>query len=175
MDNLSELGKRFDKLLPEAKKGYYAELVKRKLNEDKVNVIGTTAPDFTQNDMAGKPVSLHSFKGKYVLIYFWAGWCKQCKTEIPRLAALYDQYKSRKFTIIGVSLDMEMDSWAKAVADNKMEWPQVSDLSYWDNKVAHLYKIESIPQNILVDTNGKIIEKNLTTDQLQAKLKLLCK
>jgi peroxiredoxin len=171
LDTLPELEQRFDRLLPEAKKGMYAESIKRKLNEDKVNPVGTIAPDFTQNDTTGKAVTLHSLKGRYVLIYFWAGWCKQCKDEIPHLAALYDQYMNRKFTILGVSLDMERDTWVKAVAETKMKWLQVSDLKYWDNEVARIYKIESIPQNILVDTNGMIIGKNLTIEELQKKMK----
>jgi len=175
LDSLSELGERFDKLLPVAKRGMYAELINRKLNEDKINVVGTYAQDFTQNDLKGNPLSLHSLRGKYVLICFWASWCKPCRIETPKLVSIYQQYKSNKFTILGVSLDMERDSWVKAVADDKMEWPQVSDLKFWNNEVASLYKIESIPQNIFVDTDGKIIGKNLTPDELQTKLALLCK
>jgi len=175
LDQTSELEQRYDKLMPEAKKGMYAELIKRKVNENKVNPVGTAAPDFTQNDSTGKPFSLHSLRGRYVLIHFWAGWSKQCKDEISKLVPLYEQYNNQKFAIIGVSLDSERDTWLKAVADNKMKWLQVSDLKYWDNEVAHLYKIESIPQNILVGPDGKIIDKNLTSAQLETKLALLCK
>ena len=174
LDTLSELEERFDKILPDAKKGMYAELIKRKVNENKVNPVGTMASDFTQNDSTGKPVSLHSLKGRYVLIHFWAGWSKQCKDEISKLVPLYEQYNKRKFSIIGISLDSERDIWLKAVAENKMTWLQVSDLKYWDNEVAHLYKIESIPQNILVGPDGKILDKNLTPAQLETKLALLC-
>jgi peroxiredoxin len=173
LDNPSELEERFDKLLPDAKIGRYAELIKRKINDEKVNPVGSIAPDFTQNDMTGKPISLHSLRGKYVLIYFWAGWSKQCTDGISRLVPLYEQYYNRKFTILGVSLDSEKDSWLKAVADNKMKWIQVSDLKHWDNEVALLYKIESMPQNILVDTNGVIIGKNMSVDDLQHKLMLV--
>ena len=175
LDTLSELEERFDKILPDAKKGMYAELIKRKVNENKVNPVGTMAPDFTQNDSTGKPFSLHSLRGRYVLIYFWAGWRKQCKDEVSKLVPLYEQYNNRKFSIIGISLDSEKDTWLKAVADNKMTWTQLSDLKYWDNEVARLYKIESIPQNILVGPDGKILDKNLTPAQLETKLALLCK
>jgi len=175
LDTQSELEERFDKILPDAKKGMYAELIKRKVNENKVNPVGTMAPDFTQNDSTGKPFSLHSLRGRYVLIYFWAGWRKQCKDEVSKLVPLYEQYNNRKFSIIGISLDSEKDTWLKAVADNKMTWTQLSDLKYWDNEVAHLYKIESIPQNILVGPDGKILDKNLTPAQLETKLALLCK
>jgi len=175
LDTQSELEKRFDKLLPDAKKGMYAELIKRKLSGDKVNPVGTMAPDFTQNDINGKPFSLLSLRGRYVLIYFWAGWCKQCKDEIAKLVPLYEQYNNRKFTLIGVSLDSDKDTWLKAVAENKMKWLQLSDLKYWDNEVARLYKIESIPQNILVGPDGKILDKNLTSAQLETKLALLYK
>ena len=174
LDTLSELEERFDKILPDAKKGMYAELIKRKVNENKVNPVGTMAPDFTQNDSTGKPFSLHSLRGRYVLIYFWAGWRKQCKDEVSKLVPLYEQYNNRKFSIIGISLDSEKDTWLKAVADNKMTWTQLSDLKYWDNEVARLYKIESIPQNILVGPDGKILDKNLTPAQLETKLALLC-
>jgi len=174
LDTQSELEERFDKILPDAKKGMYAELIKRKVNENKVNPVGTMAPDFTQNDSTGKPFSLHSLRGRYVLIYFWAGWRKQCKDEVSKLVPLYEQYNNRKFSIIGISLDSEKDTWLKAVADNKMTWTQLSDLKYWDNEVAHLYKIESIPQNILVGPDGKILDKNLTPAQLETKLALLC-
>jgi len=175
LDQTSELEQRFDKLMPDAKKGMYAELIKRKVNENKVNPVGTEAPDFTQNDSTGKAFSLHSLRGSYVLIHFWAGWSKQCKEDISELAPLYEQYKNRKFCIVGISLDSERDTWLKAVAENKMKWLQLSDLKYWDNEVAHLYKVESIPQNILVGPDGKIIEKNLTPIQLKTKLALLCK
>jgi len=153
----------------------YAELIKRKVNENKVNPVGTEASDFTQNDSTGKAFSLHSLRGRYVLIHFWAGWSKQCKDYISELAPLYEQYKNRKFCIVGISLDSERDTWLKAVAENKMKWLQLSDLKYWDNEVAHLYKIESIPQNILVGPDGKIIDKNLTPIQLKTKLAFLCK
>ncbi|MBP1638688.1 MAG: AhpC/TSA family protein [Bacteroidetes bacterium] len=175
LDTQSELEERFDKLLPEAKKGMYAELIKRKVNENKVNPVGTVAPDFTQNDSTGKPFSLHPLRGCYVLIYFWAGWSKQCKDEVSKLVPLYEQYNKLKFSIIGVSLDSERDTWLKAVAENKMKWLQLSDLKYWDNEVARLYKIESIPQNILIGPDGKILDKNLTPAQLETKLALLCK
>lgn len=175
LDSVAELSNRFDKILPKAKRGMYAELINRKINETKINVIGTYAQDFTQNTPAGKPISLHALRGQYVLIHFWASWCKQCKDEIPGLLSLYQQYKNRKFTIVGVSLDTEKDSWIKAVKDDKMDWLQVSDLKFWDNEVARLYKIESIPQNILIDADGKIIGKNLSPDELQTKFALLCK
>jgi peroxiredoxin len=175
LDNTSELEQRFDKLLPDAKKGMYSELIKRKVNENKVNPVGTEALDFTQNDSTGKPFSLHSLRGNYVLIHFWAGWSKQCKDEVLKLVPLYEQYNKRKFSIIGISLDSEKDTWLKAVAENKMAWTQLSDLKYWDNEAARLYKIESIPQNILVGPDGKILDKNLTPAQLETKLALLCK
>jgi len=171
----SELEERFNRLLPEAQKGWYAELIKRKLNENKINPVGSMAPLFKQQDTNGQEISLDSFRGKYVLIDFWASWCKPCMEQMPGIVSVYRQYKNKNFTILGVSLDMEHDSWMKAVADNNMDWTQVSDLRYWDNEVAGLYKIESIPQNILVDRDGKIVAKNLTVDQLQKKLALLCK
>jgi peroxiredoxin len=137
---------------------------------NKVGAVGTDAIEFTQNDLSGKPLSLSSFKGKYVLIDFWASWCKPCREENPNVVKAYNKFKNRNFTILGVSLDQNGDAWKKAVEKDGLSWPQVSDLQAWNNSAAALYHVQSIPQNFLVDPNGKIIAKNLRAEQLETKL-----
>lgn len=166
----AELESRFNKLAPEAQRGTYAELIRRKLNDLKIAVIGTTAPDFTQNDTSGHPVMLSSLRGKYVLVDFWASWCQPCMIEIPNLIAVFQKYQHKNFTILGVSLDQYKESWVKAIKENRLEWVQVSDLQFWNNSVLKLYGIESIPQNILIAPDGKIIAKNLQGPSLDTKL-----
>lgn len=137
--------------------------------------IGAIAPDFTQNDPEGKPVSLSSFRGQYVLLDFWASWCGPCRQENPNIVAAYNQYKDKNFTVLGVSLDRPNDKekWLKAISDDRLAWTQVSDLKFWENEVALQYGIRSIPQSYLLDPDGRIIGKNLRGAALHEKLKEL--
>jgi peroxiredoxin len=137
--------------------------------------IGAIAPLFTQNDANDRPVSLTSFRGKYVLLDFWASWCGPCRGENPNVVKAYDQYKNKNFTILSVSLDRpgKKDAWLAAIKADGLEWTQVSDLKFWDNEVAKQYGIRSIPQNYLIDPSGKIIAKNLRGDELNKELATL--
>ena len=134
--------------------------------------VGAMAPVFTQNDVNDKPVSLTDFHGKYVLVDFWASWCGPCRGENPNVVKAYNQYKDKNFTVLGVSLDRpgKKDDWLAAIKADGLAWTQVSDLKFWDNDVAKLYGIKSIPQNYLLDPTGKIIGKNLRGDDLNKKL-----
>ena len=139
----------------------------------KATSVGTMAPDFTQNDVNGKPVKLSDYKNKsYVLLDFWASWCGPCRQENPNVVRVYNKYKDRKFTVLGVSLDKATGKadWLKAIKDDGLTWTQVSDLKFWNNEAAALYFVQSIPQNYLIDPNGKIIAKNLRGAELEAKL-----
>jgi peroxiredoxin len=144
---------------------------KRKELENKIP-LGSNAIAFTMNDVNGKPVSLDSYKGKYVLIDFWASWCKPCREENPNLVKAYEKYKSKGFNVLGVSIDgaSQKAAWIAAIQKDGLSWTQVSDLKGAANEAAVLYGVESIPQNFLVDPNGKIIARNLRGAGLNEKL-----
>ncbi len=134
--------------------------------------IGTTAMNFTQNDTLGKPVSLASFRGRYVLVDFWASWCGPCRKENPKLVKTFNHFKDKGFTVLSVSLDQpgKKDLWMKAIHNDNLTWTHVSDLAFWNNAVAKLYGIRAVPSNILVDPQGKIVGRNIMGEELNKKL-----
>ncbi len=136
-------------------------------------VIGGEAPDFTLNTMEDKPLKMSSLRGKILLIDFWASWCGPCRRENPAVVALYDKYKNKGFEILGVSLDQAKDRWQQAVQTDGLKWQHVSDLKGWQNEVAALYGVRSIPQTVLLDKNGRIIARNLRGEELAKKLEEL--
>ncbi|WP_439184440.1 redoxin domain-containing protein [Carboxylicivirga taeanensis] len=153
---------------------YYKSL-DEKVKKLEAVAVGQMAPDFTMNDPEGNPVKLSSFRGKYLLVDFWASWCGPCRRENPNVVKLYDEFKDKGFDILGVSLDQKKDAWLKAIEDDKLSWNHVSDLKGWGNEAAKLYAVSGIPHTVLLDKEGKIIAKNLRGDELHAKVAELVK
>jgi len=173
----------FDTSIKETKKGKeFADNLKKIEENEKEHTakqekvaIGKKAPDFTANTPEGKAESLHKNLGKVTLVDFWASWCGPCRKENPNVVALYNKYKAQGFKVIGVSLDKEKENWVKAIADDKLDWLQVSNLKYWDDEIAKEYAIDAIPATVLLDANGTIVAKNLRGTELETKVAELLK
>lgn len=177
----SLLGPEFDVLVMEKafmgikeefRNSYLGKQVAAKIATAKKTLEGVDAADFSQPDVDGKMVKLSDYRGKYVLIDFWASWCAPCRRENPNLVKAYEQYKSKGFEILGVSMDKASDKakWIKAIEDDKLTWKQVGDMKGWDNEAGVLYEVKAIPMNFLISPEGKIIAKYLRGEELSKKL-----
>ncbi len=175
MFELDDLDKAANSVDPSMADNKFVKLLKERVATLKRVQVGQPFIDFTQNDPQGNPVSLSSVvkNNKYVLVDFWAAWCQPCRRENPNVLNAYQKYHDKGFTVFGVSFDNQKQDWIKAIQDDGLTWTQVSDLKGWGNSAGKLYGIQSIPQNILIGPDGKIVARNVRGEALQEKLKEL--
>ena len=173
IDSVKVIFSNFSKRIKDSKSG---ENIKKIINSP-VNPtdIGQIAPNFKGPTPSGKIVSLFELKGKITIIDFWASWCRPCRIENPNLVRLYRRMHEKGLEIVGVSLDKNIDSWKKGISDDGLIWNHVSNLKFWQDPIAKLYNITSIPAAFVIDAEGKIIAKNLRGAQLDAKIEELLK
>lgn len=155
------MGRRVDQVLPMIEQ----QIAKKKIRD--TLAVGARFPSFAVTNLAGKEMSLSDYKGKTVLVDFWATWCPPCRAELPNVIAVYQKFHDKGFDIVGVSLDEDKDKLEKFLATNKMPWPQYFDGEGWQNSLAQKYGIESIPATYLLDGEGKIIAKDLRGEELE--------
>jgi peroxiredoxin len=140
------------------------------VNAMKATAIGQPAPEIALPDTNGKVVKLSSFKGKYVLVDFWAKWCGPCRQENPNVVRVFNKYKDKGFTVLGVSLDSKKEDWLQAIQQDGLTWTHISDLKRWQSEAAKTYNITGIPFSVLVDPKGIIVDKNLRGPALEKRL-----
>ncbi len=174
-DNGEQMERLFNGLTGDVKSSPIGGYIAQQIAEAKRNPMGKPLPDFSQEDTNGKLVSFSSFKGKYVLVDFWASWCGPCRQENPNVVRAYNKYKGKNFTVLGISLDKSKQPWLDAIQADGLTWQHLSDLKGWTNAVAQKFGINSIPQNFLVDPNGVVIGKNLRGADLDSKLEEILK
>jgi peroxiredoxin len=167
---LGQIDSLYQQLDTAARVTYFGKQLAVIIEKTKQTAIGKNAPDFSANDVNGKPISLSSLKGKYVLLDFWASWCGPCRLENPNIVKAYHTFHNKGFEIFGVSLDESRDDWLQAIKKDGLNWTQVSDLKGWKSDAAALYGIKGIPMNYLIDKNGVIVARGLHGKELETTL-----
>lgn len=171
----ADVKKLYDLLSESAKATESGKALAERLSILKRSAIGSQMMNFSQADTAGTKVEFAAFKGKYVLVDFWASWCGPCRAENPNVLKAYNKYKDKNFTVVGISLDDKGDKWKKAIRDDHMPWVELSDLKGWKNEVSDYFGIQGIPSNLLIDPSGKIVARDLRGEGLDEKLNELLK
>lgn len=168
--SLEQLEKLYNAFHEPVKSSDYGVGLAEKITARRRTAIGNPAPDFSVNDINGKPVQLSAYRGQYVLLEFWASWCVPCRHDNPYLVKAHERYKDKKFTILSVSLDHDGAKWKEAIEKDQLNWTHISDLQAFDNKVAKLYGVQPIPDNFLISPEGKIIARRLRGPELEKAL-----
>lgn len=171
----AEVKPLFDGLSAALKSSEAGQALSANLEKMKELQIGQLAPDFEIPDAEGNLVKLSSFRGQYVLLDFWASWCGPCRAENPNLIRVYNKFKTKGFNIVGVALEKQdhRDLWLKAIKNDNLPWVQLSELKFWESAAAKLYGVIAIPQNFLIDPDGRIVGKTLMGEELDQKLSQL--
>lgn len=171
----AELNPLFKTLSPKVRKSKEGKEFRSYLKTLNSVSVGKKAKYFSQKDTAGNTVALKDFKGRYVLLDFWASWCPDCRVQSPELVKTYAEFKGPNFEIIGISFDKDRGSWIKAIHTDQLYWTQLSDLKRWQNEVGTLYGVKSIPQNVLISPEGIIVARNIHGEELNTLLRKLVK
>jgi len=172
---LNDRNNMFKKISNDLQKTYLGESILQKIKISKIFEIGEMMPELEQTDTISKVVKLSQFRGKYVLVDFWASWCAPCRRENPNLVKAYQKYRGKGFEIIGISLDENKEEWLKAIRNDGLTWTQLSDLKSFKNSVAQQLSIQAVPDNFLIDPNGVILAKGLRGDDLSKELERIFK
>ena len=174
---LTALTKKFpnNSMITEMKKSFDANAAasSQQSSPNGASWVGKPVPELVLPDANGNNISLASFKGKFVLVDFWASWCGPCRMENPNVVKAYNKFKDKNFTIVGVSLDKDKDAWQAAVAHDHLAWTHISDLKYWNSKAVETFGFQGIPFNVLVDPSGKVVAQELRGEELDSKLAAL--
>ena len=168
----SEIKSMFDSLSPEIQNSKIGKKIKEKIEKGEKVTVGSRAPNFSAPTPSGEELALNDVLGKVTLVDFWAAWCRPCRAENPNIVRVYNKYKDKGLSILGVSLDRKAEDWKKAISDDGLEWNHVSNVDYFD-EIAELYNVDAIPASFILDENGVIVAKNLRGAALESKIEEL--